>query len=296
MLADGARPSWRGPGGDPTRPIRVGQVQAFLQQTALPAEPAEFARQVARILPSPFARAPLERLQKLPRKGRASTTLERVGELVEKSAAGGPEQEAEKAAGETARGERAPGSTVPSRTVTAPGAETAIEQADREEQIGAAMEGKEAPSRYILPLPVDRISRILGGLPEALKEPPKKRPAARAYPAVEKAVAGVARDALVPGEIRGTNRADNFADAHTFARDVARRLDVAQQEDRSVVTIELGHNYQQVSDRVTILQAARDIITQVWRALPHGATNVRFVDITVAGKVRLRVTRPEKGK
>lgn len=296
MLANAPRPDWDGPGGDPTRAIRVGQVQAFLQRTGLPAKPDDFARQIARMLPSPFARAPLERLQKLPRKGRASTTLQRVGELVKRTAPGGPEQEAEKAAGEIARGERKPESTAASRPVTAPGTESAIERADREEQIGAAMGGQEAPSRHIVPVPVGRIGRIIGGLPEALKEPAKQRPEARTYPAVEKAVAGVAADALVPGEIRGTKRADNFADARTFARDVARKLDVAQQEEQSVLTIELGFNYAQVPDRLTILQAAREIITRVWQALPHGAANVDFVDVTVAGKRRLRVPRPGKGE
>jgi hypothetical protein len=133
-----------------------------------------------------------------------------------------------------------------------------------------------------------RLFRIGAGLPGAIRTPRTTAPIeARSYPEVEQAIAEIEHsqaNALIPPGARGTPQASNYADVGEFARQVARELDIAQQRRNSQLTIELGANYATVQDRGTIYLAARDIVYRIRDALPHHASEVSHVFLSINGR------------
>lgn len=281
MLANTDSTDWHGPGGDPGRAFRTVNLEVLLSSPAMPGDPAAFAQRVARMLPSPFNRAALERLATMPVTDQASSMMGRVQELVERTAPGSAEREEEREAERAARGEPA-GPQIPRRTFTDPLATRPEEQMERIEELGRTITGREAPST-IGPGSIDvlRLGRIAQGLPDAIRGPrrPTRRVEARSYPEVERAISQVSPDALIPAEARGSADADSFADAREFAAQVARELDVAQQRSQDSITIRLGDNYNQARDRRALVAEIERIIQVIRDALPHHASNVTFVDV-----------------
>jgi hypothetical protein len=84
---------------------------------------------------------------------------------------------------------------------------------------------------------------------------------------------------LIPTEARGTPAADSFADAGEVARDLARRLDIAQQQHQESIELRLGDNYNRVGDRAAMIAEIERIIQLVRDALPHHAAGVVHVDV-----------------
>jgi hypothetical protein len=171
----------------------------------------------------------------------------------------------------------------PDRPETPSAAEAAQQQSERAAQLARQASGTPEPTE-IGPVSVDilRLGRIARGLPEAIRGPRSSAPAppaARSYSEVDRAIQQIAPDALIPVEARGTARADSFADARELARDLARRLDVAQQQGIDTISLNLGDNYNAVRDRGAMVEAVQRIIQAVRDALPHHASRVRYVDV-----------------
>jgi hypothetical protein len=63
------------------------------------------------------------------------------------------------------------------------------------------------------------------------------------------------------------------------ARDLASRLDVAQQQRQESIELRLGDNYNDVRDRAAMITELERIIQLVRDALPHHAAGVVNVDV-----------------
>ena len=123
-----------------------------------------------------------------------------------------------------------------------------------------------------------------------MKPPPKPSPPpAAADPRADAAVAGVDPQALIPAEVRGTDRATGFADAADFARDVAGKLEAAQKAKKYSLYLELGAEYASVKDRGTIYEAAKQIILRMRDARPDKASEVTEVWLMISGRQVFRV-------
>jgi len=231
-----------------SEPMASVSVEGWLNGIALPGDPAEFAAQATRRMPASIDRKLVDDLSRLPAGPEAPGTLGRVKDVVEKSAPGEPEKPEE------------------------PKQPTSQERFENMVDDIRKAQGKPSPTTYG-PYSVDvlRLGRIAQGLPGALRKPTTPRapaPQGRSYPEVDKAIAQIPVDALVPAAARGKPEADNYADAR----------DVAQQQNQSAVDVRLGPNYASV-DRDALDKALGDIVRAVRDALPHHATNVRQVNV-----------------
>jgi hypothetical protein len=260
-------------------------IEAWLNSPALPGDPADFAREVARRLPETIDRARIERLNRMSGQAPGQTsTMGRAREVFERTAPGSPEREEEREAESIAKGEAKPSRTrIPAREGAAPGVPTPEERIEQVEQLGRRIRGEEEPTT-IGPFSVDvlRLGRVFGAREEILRGPRAPRPVlpeARTYPEVERAIQQLAPDAVVPAQFRGTGKAGDFADARLVASDLARRLDVAQQQNQESIQLRLGDNYNSVRDRAAMIAEINRIIQLIRDALPHHATNVKFVDV-----------------
>jgi hypothetical protein len=261
MLAGAPDPSYQGPGGDPGRGIRLTAIQTWLNGGVVPGDPEAFAREVARRLPNPFNAEALERLRRM-RAAPESTTVGRVRQLVEGSAPGTPDTRREP-----------------------PREPTSTERFERGMEDLNRQLGRPQPTTYgPYSLDVLRIGRILGGLRQAVRGPqpqPRPEPEAQNYPELERAIQQISPNALVPAEARGGPAAGDFADAREMARQLARLLDVAQQQVRDSVNLDLGPAYNNVRNRDAIVAEVGRIVRAIRDALPHHATNVRTVIVRI---------------
>ena len=213
--------------------------------------------------------------------------------MIKSSAPGSPERQEEQEATRLARGEAEPTAPrVPSPLARLPEQPSAVERLERDIEVERAIRGAPEPTE-IGPVPVDilRLGRIISGLPRALR-PPRRRsdqPQARTYPKVEQVIQQISTDALIPAEARGTPQADDLADARLVARDLARRLDIAQQQGRESIMLRLGSNYNKARDRSAIIGEIARIIRLIRDALPHQAVSVAYVDVYFGNRLATRV-------
>jgi hypothetical protein len=124
-----------------------------------------------------------------------------------------------------------------------------------------------------------RLGRIAGGLGEAWRGPAPAPTEARAYPAVDQAIEQIAANALIPAAARGGQGASSYADARDLARDVARRLDIAQQRNTAAIELRLGENYNTARDRAAMIAEVERIVLLIRDALPHHASAVNEVNV-----------------
>jgi hypothetical protein len=246
-------------------PLASASIEAWLNSTGLPGDPAQFAAQVAQRLPASIDRALVDRLSQMAAGPEPPGRVGRLKELVEKSAPGGPEESNE------------------------PKEPTSQERFERTVEDIRKAQGKPSPTTYG-PYSVDvlRLGRIVQGLPQAWRgprTPPPAGPQARSYPEVDKAIGQIAADALVPAAARGKPEAGEYADAREVAGDLARKLDLAQQQQQAAVELRLGANYSGVADRGEIEAQLERIVAIVRDALPHHATNVRQVTVFYGGRL-----------
>jgi hypothetical protein len=224
----------------------------------VPNEAAEFARRFSQKLPQHINRGAVERLNTLATTDSPAGLTTRAADLVKRSTAGGAERTEE------------------------PGRVTPEQSADRAAQTVRGLRGEGEPS-VIGPGSIDvlQTARILRGVPGVLRpaQPRPVQPAARGSAELDAAIQSIPEDALVPAEFRGGARASEFADAREFARDLARQIDVAQQQRRDTISINLGDNYNSVRDRQTVRAAIENIIGRIRAALPHHGSAVTNVDI-----------------
>jgi hypothetical protein len=239
-------------------------VNAFLKE--VPNDPAQIAQRFAQRLPASINRQALEKLKSLaaadsPEGGAVS----RVVDKFKNAAPGGPDP------------------------VDDPSRVNPADQGDKEAAIMRRWAGVDDP-KTVGPVAIDvlQASRFLSGLGKTVNPPTPQKPppVAGVYPEVEAAIAKIPDDALIPAEAKGKGQDDNYASARAFARDVARRMDVAQQSGLDTIQINLGDNYAQVKNRAALTAAIESIIAQMRAALPNHASGVINVDI-VAGKTWL---------
>jgi hypothetical protein len=190
----------------------------------------------------------------------------RVGGLVKKSGAGGPEQQ-----------QKVPGDVSPE------------DKSQQAAQTMAAQRGTTLPTTYG-PVKVDlfQLWRIGKGLPQAVNPKAVKSapPQSEVYPSVTAAIAKLPKGALIPAEEKAKGDPDNWADTATFAEDLARRMDVAQKSGQTELTVNLGEQYEQVKSKEALRDAVEDIIQKLRDALPHHAADVKYV-IVKLGKYTL---------
>lgn len=119
------------------------------------------------------------------------------------------------------------------------------------------------------------------------KAPPKPpAPPRKIDAAVEQAALKVDPNALIPAEVRGTDRAEEFgATGVDFALDVAKRLDAAQAKKDAHLYLEMGAQYANIKDRSGVFAAAKAIVFVMRDALTHHAALVERVTFTVGGEV-----------
>jgi hypothetical protein len=234
---------------------RLIGIQSWLAGTIFPGDPAEFAAHVAKSLPDEVDPANVVHLGAAPAQPE-STTLGRVGDLVKRTAPGDPPPEQQQA-------------------------QWRFDQEATQLRKG---EGAVGPFGF----DVLRAARIAGGLGGALQKPPKHEPEARSYPAVEQVVNQIAPGALTPAGTAGA-AAGNFADAQAVARDLARLLDIAQQQGRSEVNLNLSVSYDKVKDRGPIYTALQQIAFMIRDALPHHAGGVTHINVFIGDRLVTRI-------
>lgn len=245
-----------------------GSVEALLKSKDVPTSATSLAQKVASYLPANVDPA---RVAHLRGASAGSNARPSVAERV---------QGVGDMAGRTGAGE-------PDRPETPPGPSTE-EKADKDASIARRLHGQGDPTT-IGPGSVDvlRVWRVIEGLPEAWKHPQGRRvdapaPEARAYPAIEQAIKQVAANALVPAEAKD---AGDWDEAREVARDLARRLDVAQQQHQNSVDLHLSDGYNRVRDPAAITAALARIVQLIRDALPHHASEVRQVNVFFGNKL-----------
>jgi Domain of unknown function (DUF4157) len=301
-------------------PMGGANVQAWLHGVGLPSQPAQFAAQVVHFLP---ATIPAENLSALhapvkqaPDK-RPKTAGEAAGAVVADSAVTSivrglklPKDQQDKiieaarkavAAGLVAIVDQAIGglgagpqgaihNAVDALISQQPGKPGDRQQDGAGSPYHNAMPPSAAPAPPAAPgQHIFRLPPIKWELP-GVKPPPKPSPPpAAADPRADAAVAGVDPQALIPAEVRGTDRATGFADAADFARDVAGKLEAAQKAKKYSLYLELGAEYASVKDRGTIYEAAKQIILRMRDARPDKASEVTEVWLMISGRQVFRV-------
>lgn len=248
---------------DPGKAQRLVTMESLLTSTT--GDPADLANRAAQILPEPFDRSALQKLQKMPVTDPQKSTVGRVADLARK---------------EFAKPE------VPSDNPL-PSPEQRLQE--QEEKMRAAR-GLPQP-HGVGPVKVDlfALGRFIRDLPGTVKPKTQHaKPQAQAYPEVDQAIQKIAEDALIPSEARGKSEAGNFADAREVAAHLARELDVAQQEQRESVELRLPEGYNQVKDREAMINAVVNIVQTIRRALQHHGSAVKFVDIYFGDRLAMR--------
>jgi hypothetical protein len=238
-------------------------VDAFVDAAGTSNDPATMATQFVSKVPN-ISKAALDQLENALFIDSQPGTLARVTDLVTGSAPGGLDRPSE------------PGYVSPSDKAQ-----------DLSDKLNAVL-GRKKPTT-IGPGSVDvlQLARIIKGIKPALKGTPTKpaAPVAEVYPSVTEAIKKMPADALIPAESKGKSDPAQWAETATFAEDLARRMDLAQKSKQTEVTVELGYNYATVKGRDALRDAVEAIIQQLRDALPHHATEVKHVKVTIAGKL-----------
>ncbi|MGL4611888.1 MAG: DUF4157 domain-containing protein [Trueperaceae bacterium] len=245
-------------------------IQGWLESKIFPSEVTEFAQQATRYLPEQLPIANIAHLQRTPTDDRS--TLGRVRDVVERSAPGEP------------------GPDSPTVRATPPHEPTSTERFDKfmqdQERNTRRERGLPEPTQ-IGPGSIDvlRVGRILSGLPGAINPPHRTSPAPQphSYAEVEQAIEQITSNSMTPASLRGTAQANGFPDAQEVARNLTRFLDIAQQQRQDSIALDLGAYTNQQDE---ILQGFREVLRVVVNALPHHASSVRTVIVTIGGRQR----------
>jgi Domain of unknown function (DUF4157) len=151
----------------------------------------------------------------------------------------------------------------------------------QEQPPSAAPSNASAPGEHIFKSP-----SIPWEFPGVKKPAPRPAPLPKTDPEVDKAIATVDPNVMVPAEVRGTERADEFGGGgQEFARDVAKRLEAAQGKKDGQVTIEIGAQYAGIKDRRELMSALKAVVFKMRDALGHHASLVERVNFTINGRI-----------
>lgn len=230
------------------------RLDTYLSRTVFPSNAADLAAEIARLLPDYLEQSRLAHLEAST--GPGPTPFERVKEAIQKTEPyESPEQQESK---------------------------WSFERMAKE-----ARRGEETFGPYGLDM--QRAFNVGRELTRPKTAPPP-RVRARSYATVERAIATIDRDALIPAEAKGTTRAGDFADAGEVARSIAADLDIAQQRGDDVIGVHLGPAYTGVGDATALATEVARIIRLVREALPHKASRVARAEIHFGRRIMRVVT------
>jgi hypothetical protein len=245
-------------------------VQSLLNRLDFPGDPGKFAQDVAAALSGPVDPQLVVRLKKIPVQEEPPGRIGRLKQLVERT--------------KPAKGQRP---TAPDPLASEKRFEQGMEDLRKLNERHQAEPAPTPRSIRIPPIDVLRAGRILSGLPQAIRGPKSSEPirsVGELTPAVEEAIqAKVTPDALVPPGMK--EDPGDFPDGQQVAREIARRLDAAQESGQTAIGLDLGNHYGNVKTMLPVLQELKRIAEVVKEALPHHARDVIRLDVTYAGKV-----------
>jgi hypothetical protein len=305
------------------------RIDLFLSQQALPATPDEFARQAVTRLPPVIPRSRLDHLEQIPtteaKDTRPTTVGTAVGAVFDATVAplikALPISEDQRAkiadAARTAIGDglvglvdaAMSGSPIDDNTKTA--IHAAVAAAIKQPAAGRKLD---PTSPFVQPAPPSGVPNATdqlrsAGVPDKSPLLPSPSPdiqspsvtipeggggkaappAAPTISALEQAIQGLDRSALVPPEARGKPDAAKFADAQLFAREVANVLDAAQRARRFTAELTLKNVYRDMQDTPALFDEIARIVRVVADALPHHASQVSQVIVQIEDTNRRRV-------
>jgi hypothetical protein len=252
-----------GPDPDPGKAMRNIAMENVLNSGAI--EPSDLAGRAAQVLPDPFDRSALEKLQRMSVTDPEKSTIERVKDLAEKNLKQPP----------------APTDQLPS---------PAKQQDEIVDKMRAAR-GLPQP-KSIGPGSVDvlGLARTLRDLPATIKPKPPAPPTQSAPGAdVEQALRKIPNDSLMPAEARGTPQAGEFVDAaQDVARDLAGKIASAQKKGQEAVDLRLPDSYNHIKDRAAMIEAVINLVKAVREASPNHGSPVQFVDVYFGNRLVTR--------
>lgn len=286
---------------------RASTAVADFLQSSLGGSPAVFAKQARKRLPARIPRSALERLNTIPSVPSASGGPGSIGEaldqlvdrtfrpLINSLTKSKDQREKLIEAAHTAVRAGVVGLANAAMTNLAPDArasftaalDAAIRQRKNAAQVPATSPYTVTPSppavtgtppsakgQQIFPSPNVPIPDTPGQVTRA--------PSVPAAPAsVDQVIQGLADDALIPPEARGKPVADSLSSARAFARTLADKLDEAQRKNQGSVELTLSSAYGEVRDIRAVFDEAERITQLIKNALPHHASKVEQVIVTV---------------
>jgi hypothetical protein len=223
------------------------------------------AGRAAQVLPDPFDRTALDRLQKMPVTDPEKSTIERVKDLAEKNLKQ-PE------------------------TSTDEPPSPAKQQDEIIDKMRAAR-GLPQP-KTVGPGSVDilGLGRFLRDLPGTIKPKPPA-PLTQSAPGadVEEAIGKIPNDSLMPPEARGTAQAGEFVDtAQDVARDLAGKIELARKKGQEAVDLRFPDSYNHIKDRPAMIDAVISLVKTVREASPNHGLPVKFVDVYFGNRLVTR--------
>jgi hypothetical protein len=168
---------------------------------------------------------------------------------------------------------------------------------NRQQEGAGSPFNQQMPPSVVPPLPgapgesIFKAPPIKFGLPQAPDAPKPnipQAPQASDRDAAKNAIESLDNNALIPPEVRGKPEANSFPSAQDLARDLTNRLDAAHKAKQFSVDLVISAAYGKVQDIQPIFDEVARIVRQVREALPHHASNVGQVVVSIAGRPNVR--------
>jgi len=294
--------------GDPAARLRI---DLFLNQSAMPSSPAEFARQAAQRLPPTIPRSRLQNLSRIPavpsKDPRPTSIGEAVGHIVDSTIV--PlvkrlpiSKEMQTKVIEAARSAIGDGlvgivdaamSNAPVDAATKAAIHNAVDAAIKQKgnvppQTAAGNPNIRQPPPSAVPSGPSPSGETITQSPKidipATPAAPKREAPLPATPlTVDQVIRGLDNDTLIPPELRGKPDADKlYAQSQDFADEVARKLDAAQKARHFTVELTISADYRRARDIQAIFDEMARIVRLIANALPYHASEVGDVIVQIA--------------
>jgi hypothetical protein len=238
---------------DSGKAARSVSMEALLNGSSFDA--AELARRAAQILPDPFYRAALKKLETMPAAEPPGGFIDRAKESAEKNL-------------------KTPDS--PSGDLVPDPKKRLDDEMDKMRAARGGPQGHGIGPVAVDPFAIGRVIKDVTSKPKS----PARNIQPRDYPEVDQAISKIAPDALMPPEAKGKGSEGEYVDqAQDVARDLAAKLDVAQQKNSEMVELHLPPAYHRSQSRPAMIDAVVKMVQAIRQALPHHASNVQYVDL-----------------
>ena len=307
--------------GDPGLTLRL---DTYLDGKHLPGSPDEFARQITKLLPATIPRARIKHLGVDGPKSPPGTSPRTFGkaagaivvdstieQFIRKLPISKALQDTLINGARDAIGDGLIGildrsmSESPLDSKTKSALRSLVEGAIKDSGKGMNRQQEGAGSPFNQPMPPSVVPPLPGaqgesifksppitfGLPKAPDSPKPnipQAPQAGDRDAANKAIESLDNNALIPPEARGKPEANSFPSAQDLARDLTNRLDAAHKAKQFSVDLVLSDAYGKVQGIQPIFDEVARIVGLVREALPHHASNVGQVVVSIAGRPNVR--------